>query len=979
MHRRLFTKLWAMLLCLALVLQIPSVISLADEITETETATVEAASEAETEETAVAAESETSTEETIPETETETIVEETAVETASEVLTETAAEEVESEEAMGTVVTETESVTEEQETHRITGFAGLSEDESKYTFSQDDKPTAEELQDYLPKTLSVYLDGSGTPQAIDVSWTGPSDYEDSQYFFYAFTASWDDTLYTLDTDDDVPYVWVEFSSSMLNAPVTDSVNESKVYNYLVSTQGFSKAAALGIMANIEAESDFDPDLSELGGDGYGLLQWSFDRKTELKSYLNKNGYAEDSIEGQLKFMMKELSDSYYKHILTKLKSVANSADGAYEAAYYFCKYFEVPADTEAQSIARGAWARDRYWPLYSGENAAVDQGLSISGYSTPSDTMTVGTPFSIRGLISSETKLTSVTVGVYNTAGTMVIGRSVTPGAISYDLKEVDTLIKFGTLDPGIYRYKVVATDSKGTSTLINKVFTVMASAQTVANGSYSIVVRDNTAYGLHIAGSSSNNKANVRLGKTSVDTNFMVFTLTYKSDGYYVVRNNGSGKYLTVADASSVSGANVYQHSSGTLWQILPDGKGGNYFVPKCAPSCCLYVEGGKAALKQNIQISTSKMAAFQSFRLMAPKTTQKPTISGQSLPSSLTEGKAFSIKGTVKSSTAITSLTVGVYNSVDHMVIGKTVNPNTTSYDLKNIDAQVKFSSIPAGVYVYRITAKNSAGKATLVEHAFTVLSTSRTIKDGTYYIVLKSNKAFGLGIFDSKANYTNVKLRKVASGSAYVKFNVTYQSNGYYRIKNVGSGKYIGIAKQSSKAGSKVRQSAAGTLFQILYDGGAYRLIPKCATDKALKVAGGNIAEKQMLKIYQVRYTAWQRFIFKKASTASNTTKATKATISGQTTPGNMYVGSPFSIRGVISSTTNLTKVTVGVYGSSGANVIGRTVTPNAKTYDLQNVDSLIKFGTLEAGTYTYVVSATNSAGTATLISKQFKVMN
>ena len=982
MRKGIANIIWTFILSLALLMQIPAgAVWAQEEVPGTEAAESETVPETALEtETALQAaeavdESEIYTETSAEETpaESETTVSESETETAvSE--TETAETEQETESAAETE-SETETETETSDTiSRITGFGMISDKEGTLSFSTDDKPSAEELKAYMPRTLAVHLDDSSDLQQIEVTWEGPADYEDSHYFFYRFTPVWDETRYSLDTDQELPCIWVTFSGTLLEAPVTDSSNEAKVYKYLVSNLHFSKAAALGIMANVEAESDFDPGLIEAGNNiGYGLLQWSFDRRTDLEKYLSKNGYAPDSIEGQLQFMWAELNQNYYKHILTKLKSVPNNAEGAYEAAYYFCKYYEVPADTEGQSVARGAWARDRYWPMYSGLQAVVDQSITISGHTTPDDTLSIGEPFSIRGVISSPTNLTSVTVGVYNTAGTRVIGRAVTPKAKSYNLRNVDTLIKFGTLKAGIYRYKVIATDGKGTSTLVNKIFTVLSDAQTVTPGTYNIVTRDNTGYGLYVGGCSTSNGANIYLGKTAAMTKFMEFKLIYINDGYYAVKNVGSGKYLTVQGQSSKSGTNVYQHYTGTLWQILPDSKGGYYFVPKCAPGCCLYVQNGKVALKQNVQIYSSRMAALQSFKVLQPASAKKATISGRNLPSVLNEGDRFNIRGTISSNTPLTSVTVSVLNSTGTQIVGKSVQPNTKTYDLKKIDAQISFGDIPAGVYVYRIYAKNTGGTATLANKSFVVLGDSRTVKDGTYNIVLKTNTKFGIRVQgSSNAEFANIQLWTLNAANKYFQYKVSYQGNGYYKIQNVGSGKYVGVEGQSAKAGSNVRQSAAGTLFQILSDGAAYRFVPKCAPACALNMTGGTAKNGNNIRIFGHDNVARQRFAFKSVTSSTG-----KATISGATFPSDMYAGTPFSIRGVISSPTNITKVTVGVYTSAGANAIGRTVNPNTKTYDIREVDTQIKFGTLSRGDYIYRVVATNSAGTVTLVSTNFKV--
>lgn len=97
----------------------------------------------------------------------------------------------------------------------------------------------------------------------------------------------------------------------------------------------------------------------------------------------------------------------------------------------------------------------------------------------------------------------------------------------------------------------------------------------------------------------------------------------------------------------------------------------------------------------------------------------------------------------------------------------------------------------------------------------------------------------------------------------------------------------------------------------------------------------------------------------------------------TISSYTVPSDMNVGSSFTIRGTISSSTALKKVSVGVYDEDGSFMIGQTVTPNVKSYSLAAVDNAIKFGSLKAGTYHYIVSATNTKGTKELINQEFRV--
>ena len=44
--------------------------------------------------------------------------------------------------------------------------------------------------------------------------------------------------------------------------------------------------------------------------------------------------------------------------------MANSADGAYNAGYYWCYYYEVPANKESVAVTRGNLAKNTYWSEY---------------------------------------------------------------------------------------------------------------------------------------------------------------------------------------------------------------------------------------------------------------------------------------------------------------------------------------------------------------------------------------------------------------------------------------------------------------------------------------------------------------------------------------------------------------------------------------------------------------------------------------
>ena len=141
-------------------------------------------------------------------------------------------------------------------------------------------------------------------------------------------------------------------------------NEELTFLYLTREAGLNAAAACGVMANIKAESSFRPTAYNSNGGSYGICQWTGGRKTRLQNYCEDNGLDYTTLYGQLCFLEYELRN-YYSKVWKYISAVDNTADGAYDAGYYFCYHFEVPANRASRSVTRGNSARDTYWPKYA--------------------------------------------------------------------------------------------------------------------------------------------------------------------------------------------------------------------------------------------------------------------------------------------------------------------------------------------------------------------------------------------------------------------------------------------------------------------------------------------------------------------------------------------------------------------------------------------------------------------------------------
>ena len=135
--------------------------------------------------------------------------------------------------------------------------------------------------------------------------------------------------------------------------VIDSSNPAvkTIYDKLKAA-GYNDAAICGILGNITNESGFVWDTNnglghyDVNGPSYGLCQWhnvgdygSGGRFTNLRNFCAEKGLDYRSLEGQVEFLIYELSSTESK-AGNALKSVTNDAEGAYTAGYEFCRLFE---------------------------------------------------------------------------------------------------------------------------------------------------------------------------------------------------------------------------------------------------------------------------------------------------------------------------------------------------------------------------------------------------------------------------------------------------------------------------------------------------------------------------------------------------------------------------------------------------------------------------------------------------------------
>ena len=547
----------------------------------------------------------------------------------------------------------------------------------------------------------------------------------------------------------------------------------------------------------------------------------------------------------------------------------------------------------------------------SGSSTTTDQIKMTNGVTIPN--ITAGKSVSIRGTVTSATSnITKLIVGIYREDGTSVTGRTVVPNAKSYDVSKIDPYVKFGGLSAGTYYYKVLVTNATHTNyAVVNQKFTV-------SDGSTTTTDKLSMTGGVTIPNIKVGNVVSIRGTVTSASSNLKSVTVgVYDSNNKLV-----TGK--TVAP-----NAKTYNVRNLDAYVSFGDLKAGTYYYKVIASN----------AANTNVAVVNQKFTVSDG----STTTTDKLSMTGGVTIPNIKVGNVVSIRGTVTSASSnLKSVTVGVYDSNNKLVTGKTATPNAKTYNVRNLDAYVSFGDLKAGTYYYRVFATNATTtNFPVVEQKFTVSANGSTTASDTLSI------SGGTSVPNITEGTSVVVKGTVSSASS----NITSVTVGVYSASgNLITGK---TAKPNAKS-YDLRKLDAYVNFNLLTPGSyLYRVT----------VSNGTKTQQLVNQAFQV-----------KAKSGSAQSKD-KLTLSGGTTIPNIKVGKAVSIRGTVKSgTSNITSLTVGVFTSSGNLVTGKTVRPNAKSYDIHQVDAYVNFNLLSPDTYYYGVVATNSSYQNQIVSYQ-----
>ena len=551
-----------------------------------------------------------------------------------------------------------------------------------------------------------------------------------------------------------------------------------------------------------------------------------------------------------------------------------------------------------------------------GSTTTTDKLSMTGGVTIPN--IKVGNVVSIRGTVTSaSSNLKSVTVGVYDSNNKLVTGKTVAPNAKTYNVRNLDAYVSFGDLKAGTYYYKVIASNAANTNVaVVNQKFTVSDGSSTTTTDKLSITG------GVTIPNIKVGNVVSIRGTVTSASSNLKSVTVgVYDSNNKLV-----TGK--TVAP-----NAKTYNVRNLDAYVSFGDLKAGTYYYKVIASN----------AANTNVAVVNQKFTVSDG----STTTADKLSITGGVTIPNIKVGNVVSIRGTVTSASSnLKSVTVGVYDSNNKLVTGKTATPNAKTYNVRNLDAYVSFGDLKAGTYYYRVFATNATTtNFPVVEQKFTVSANGSTTASDTLSI------SGGTSVPNITEGTSVVVKGTVSSASS----NITSVTVGVYSASgNLITGK---TAKPNAKS-YDLRKLDAYVNFNLLTPGSyLYRVT----------VSNGTKTQQLVNQAFQV-----------KAKSGSAQSKD-KLTLSGGRTIPNIKVGKAVSIRGTVkSATSNITSLTVGVFTASGNFVTGKTVKPNAKSYDVSRLDNYVNFNILSADTYYYGIIATNGSYQNQIVSYQkFKV--
>lgn len=410
-----------------------------------------------------------------------------------------------------------------------------------------------------------------------------------------------------------------------------------------------------------------------------------------------------------------------------------------------------------------------------------------------------------------------------------------------------------------------------------------------------------NGAVALDVAGGSLKNGGNVQTYSCN-GTLSQLFKAEYR-DGYYVLRNAGSGKVLDVAAGDVVPGTNVQQWdespNDNQLFSVVVNEDGSYSFINK-ATGLMLAVSGSNlVAAIVGDSVQTSFIFAEQEDLLseglyeIYPSANSSYVLdvasasadSGANVQLYSNNG-SFAQKWLLKKvDGAKNTYTFESVCSTNRLAVSGTnvctmapadvkaqqwvarIDSNGIEFvsaDDQDLSLDVKGGNFASSSNVQVYTSNDSAAQR------FRLRSTSADVVNGTYFIRMASRANSVLDVSGgSSADGANVQIWQNNDTGAQ-KWNFSRNVDGSYTIVNAASGKALDVKDAAASSGTNIQQwsrnGSAAQRWYIEYVSGGFRLSSALNTAFVIDVSGGNAANGTNVALYASNDSKAQRFTFK-----------------------------------------------------------------------------------------------------------------
>lgn len=412
-----------------------------------------------------------------------------------------------------------------------------------------------------------------------------------------------------------------------------------------------------------------------------------------------------------------------------------------------------------------------------------------------------------------------------------------------------------------------------------------------ISDGWYTICVAGNEELCLNIGGYSEEDGKAVSLAQTlsNLAQRFYIYASDEES-GYYYIKNIASGKYLGIS-GEAAEGASVrqWQDKSGDGMKVAfyQDENGNVVIKPKSGENLVYSADGEAAVNGAGLMLSLYEGAETQKFAFKEwtiPGLEAEIADGTYKIYSAVSSGFAMDVKSASTSSGANVQLYTDNETGAQEWRIAR----QGSWYTITNVKSgkrlDVAGGSQNSGVNVHQYDANGSNAQLfrfyQTEDGSFCIMS-----KYGTVVDIASASYKNGTNIQMYKWNGTGAQQWGLESVIIPASTEKTL-AEGYYTVKNIGSGSMLSVVNHTTASGGNVGVQAADggdyQIYKLEKQSDGWYMLKNAASGKYLDVAGGSTKSGANLQQYNKNSTDAQKFKFFSTGSGSYYIKSKKLTV-------------------------------------------------------------------------------------------------